>query len=105
MHQFNVFLAFVVRFLTRRFIGDYSSDICFAYPHTVSLDNSPVAVIVWDSPAVSSQERVMCEELDKVCSWADVILLMYSVTDSTSYLTANTINRYMRKVRLVVMAV
>ena len=93
----------MVRFLTRRFIGDYSSDICLAYPHTVSLDNSPVAVIVWDSPAVSSQD---CgEEVEKVCSWADVILLLYSVTDSASYITANTINRYITKVRLGVMAV
>ena len=49
--------AFVVRFLTRRFIGDYSSSICSAYPHTVTLDNSPVAVIVWDTPALSSQVR------------------------------------------------
>ena len=93
----------MVRFLTRRFIGDYSSDICLAYPHTVSLDNNPVAVIVWDSPAVSSQD---CgEEVEKVCGWADVILLLYSVTDSASYVTANTINRYITKVRLGVMAV
>ena len=96
----------MVRFLTRRFIGDYSSDICLAYPHTVSLDNSPVAVIVWDSPAVSSQDcGAMGEEVEKVCSWADVILLLYSVTDSASYVTANTINRYITKVRLGVMAV
>ena len=47
--------AFVVRFLTRRFIGDYSSSVCSAYPHTVRLDNTQVAVIVWDTPALSTQ--------------------------------------------------
>ena len=60
----------MVRFLTRRFIGDYSSDICFAYPHTVSLDNSPVAVIVWDSPAVSSQEpEMVVQEVSRNSCW------------------------------------
>ena len=43
--QPNLFAAFVVRFLTRRFIGDYSSSLSCAYPHTLSLDNAPVSVI------------------------------------------------------------
>ena len=55
MSQSRIISAFVVRFLTRRFIGDYSSSICSAYPHTVTLDHSPVAVIVWDTPALSTQ--------------------------------------------------
>ena len=53
----RILAAFVVRFLTRRFIGDYSSNICSAYPHTVTLDNSQVAVIVWDTPALNTQVR------------------------------------------------
>ena len=47
--------AFVVRFLTRRFIGDYSSNICCAYPHTLALDNIPTSIIVWDTPAISTK--------------------------------------------------
>ena len=38
--------AFVVRFLTRRFIGSYSSSVCCAYPHTVSLDNALWPIVV-----------------------------------------------------------
>ena len=57
MSPSRIISAFVVRFLTRRFIGDYSSTICSAYPHTVTLDHSPVAVIVWDTPALSTQVR------------------------------------------------
>ena len=76
----QVFLpAFVVRFLTRRFIGDYSSSICSAYPHTVTLDNSPVAVIVWDTPALNTQVRLsgrylLCLKYYTVMSgcWRDV---------------------------------
>ena len=91
--------AFVVRFLTRRFIGDYSSSICSAYPHTVSLDNSRVTVIVWDTPALCSNDvSEMSQDVERVASWADVILLLYSVTDSDSYVTANVVNREITKV-------
>ena len=91
--------AFVVRFLTRRFIGDYSSSICSAYPHTVSLDNSRVTLIVWDTPALYSNDVTeMSQDVERVATWADVILLLYSVTDSDSYLTANVVNREITKV-------
>ena len=36
----------------------------------------------------------MCEDLDKVRSWADVILLLYSVTDSESYVTATLAHKH-----------
>ena len=36
----------MVRFLTRRFIGSYSSSVCCAYPHTVSLDNALWPIVV-----------------------------------------------------------
>ena len=63
----SLFTAFVVRFLTRRFIGDYSSSLSCAYPHTLSLDNAPVSVVVWDSPAISTASvHTMCEQLDTV---------------------------------------
>ena len=36
----------------------------------------------------------MCEDLDKVRTWADVILLLYSVTDSESYVTATLAHKH-----------
>ena len=36
----------------------------------------------------------MCEDLDKVRSWADVILVLYSVTDSDSYITATLAHKH-----------
>ena len=68
----SLFTAFVVRFLTRRFIGDYSSSLSCAYPHTLSLDNAPVSVVVWDSPAISTASvHTMCEQLDTVSEISD----------------------------------
>ena len=48
-------LAFVVRYLTRRFIGDYSSSIANTYPHNASLDNMVVPLVVWDTLSIDSQ--------------------------------------------------
>ena len=36
----------------------------------------------------------MCEQLDHVVTWSDVILLLYSITDQTSYNTANIAHKY-----------
>jgi GTPase SAR1 family protein len=87
--------AFVVRYLTRRFIGDYSSSISNTYPHSASLDNMVVPLVVWDTLSIDSQDRVtMCELLDKVVFWSDVIIILYSVTDMGSYNTANLAHKY-----------
>ena len=88
----------MVRFLTRRFIGSYSSSVCCAYPHTVSLDNAlwPIVVSllkyflydqifyainniqVWDTPAICPASiSSMCAQLDDVLAWADVIITVY----------------------------
>ena len=36
----------------------------------------------------------MCEDLELVRSWADVILVLYSVTDSDSYVTATLAHKH-----------
>ena len=43
---------------------------------------------------LSQDVGVMCEDLDKVRSWADVILVLYSVTDSESYVTATLAHKH-----------
>merc|ERR1711892_519550 len=89
--------AFVVRYLTRRFIGDYSSSISNTYPHNASLDNMVVPLVVWDTLSIDSQDRVtMCELLDKVVFWSDVIIIIYAVTDMGSYNTANLAHKYVQ---------
>ena len=55
LHTNQSILAFVVRYLTRRFIGDYSSSIANTYPHNASLDNMVVPLVVWDTLSIDSQ--------------------------------------------------
>ena len=40
----------------------------------------------------------MCEDLDRVRSWADVILLLYSVTDSDTYITATLAHKHINNI-------
>jgi len=53
--------------------------------------------MVWDTLSIDSQDRVtMCELLDKVVFWSDVIIIVYSVTDEGSYNTANLAHKYLQ---------
>ena len=38
----------------------------------------------------------MCDLLDKVVLWSDVIIILYSVTDQESYNTANLAHKYVQ---------
>ena len=40
----------------------------------------------------------MCEDLDRVRSWADVILLLYSVTESETYITATLAHKHINNI-------
>ncbi|XP_064791711.1 ras-like protein family member 11B [Oncorhynchus masou masou] len=79
--------ALVVRFLTRRFIGDYERNAGNLYSREVQVDGEQAAIQVQDTPGVD----VTCNGLslpDHVtCSiqWADAVVLVYSVTDRHSF--------------------
>ncbi|KAI1888710.1 hypothetical protein AGOR_G00171530 [Albula goreensis] len=79
--------ALVVRFLTRRFIGDYERNAGTLYSREVQVDGELVAVQVQDTPGVhgmgddlSSQDHVT-----RSLQWADAVVLVYSVTDCRSF--------------------
>ncbi|XP_028822136.1 ras-like protein family member 11B [Denticeps clupeoides] len=79
--------ALVVRFLTRRFIGDYERNAGNLYSREVQIDSEQVAIQVQDTPGVhvttnglSCSEHVSCS-----IQWADAVVLVYSVTDRRSF--------------------
>ncbi|XP_023323433.1 ras-like protein family member 11A [Eurytemora carolleeae] len=78
--------AFVVRYLTRRFIGDYCSKMENTYPHTSLVDNIITPILVWDT--IQNNQDEMRDRLYTITSWADVIIILYSVTDIQSYNTS-----------------
>uniref|UniRef100_A0A3Q3N127 small monomeric GTPase n=1 Tax=Labrus bergylta TaxID=56723 RepID=A0A3Q3N127_9LABR len=80
--------ALVVRFLTRRFIGDYERNAGNLYSREVQVDSEQVTIQVQDTPGVEVRFYNCVSLPDHVaCSiqWADAVVLVYSVTDRRSF--------------------
>ncbi|XP_041649075.1 ras-like protein family member 11B [Cheilinus undulatus] len=75
--------ALTVRFLTRRFIGEYG-DIDSVYSRVERLDGQDVCFSVWDS--LYSQDGEQAPPIsDKQLQWADGVILVYSICDRLSF--------------------
>ncbi|XP_062998636.1 ras-related and estrogen-regulated growth inhibitor-like protein [Elgaria multicarinata webbii] len=75
--------ALTVRFLTRRFIGEYG-DMESIYTHTLAVEGKEILFHIWDFPC--SQERTDdSSSEDKRVQWADGFVLVYSICDRASF--------------------
>ncbi|KAM3875653.1 ras-like protein family member 11B [Diretmus argenteus] len=79
--------ALVVRFLTRRFIGDYERNAGNLYSREVQVDGEQVSIQVQDTPGVEMIDNSNNLPDHVACSiqWADAVVLVYSVTDRRSF--------------------
>ncbi|XP_077464069.1 ras-like protein family member 11B [Stigmatopora argus] len=79
--------ALVVRFLTRRFIGDYERNAGNLYSREVQVDGEQVSLQVQDTPGVeiSDNGAVLPDHVSCFLQWADAVVLVYSVTDRRSF--------------------
>ncbi|XP_030266779.1 ras-related and estrogen-regulated growth inhibitor-like protein [Sparus aurata] len=75
--------ALTVRFLTRRFIGEYG-DIESVYSRVDRIDAQDVCFNVWDSPYTQDDGKSLSLP-DKQLQWADGIVLVYSICDRRSF--------------------
>ncbi|XP_030044164.1 ras-related and estrogen-regulated growth inhibitor-like protein [Microcaecilia unicolor] len=75
--------ALTVRFLTRRFIGEYG-DTESIYTHNEMVDGREICFSVWDSvyPQNPSLQGCVSEEQLR---WADGFILVYSICDRASF--------------------
>ncbi|XP_059411341.1 ras-related and estrogen-regulated growth inhibitor-like protein [Carassius carassius] len=75
--------ALTVRFLTRRFIGEYG-DIESIYSHTDKIDGRDICFNIWDSLCPQNGEEsgyINARQLH----WADGYILVYSICDRASF--------------------
>uniref|UniRef100_A0A336KVV4 small monomeric GTPase n=1 Tax=Culicoides sonorensis TaxID=179676 RepID=A0A336KVV4_CULSO len=72
--------ALTVRYLTRRFIGEYRSKTDLLYKQTVVLDTGLLDVEIVDISAETDDDFPMEQIL-----WADACLIVYSITDRNSF--------------------
>lgn len=78
--SFSIFFAaLTVRYLTRRFIGEYRSKTDLLYRQTVTLDSGLLDIEIVDISA--ENDEFPSEQLQ----WADACLIVYSITDRSSY--------------------
>ncbi|KAA0708696.1 Ras-like protein family member 11B [Triplophysa tibetana] len=79
--------ALVVRFLTKRFIGDYERNVGNLYSREVQIDGEQVAIQVQDTPGVqvNAKGRSCTDHVARAIQWADAVVMVYSVTDCRSF--------------------
>ncbi|KAJ8000215.1 hypothetical protein DPEC_G00202530 [Dallia pectoralis] len=75
--------ALTVRFLTRRFIGEYGN-IESIYSHNDKIDGREICFNVWDSLCPQNGE-VTGHISDRQLQWADGFILVYSICDCASF--------------------
>ncbi|XP_077300578.1 ras-related and estrogen-regulated growth inhibitor-like protein isoform X2 [Arctopsyche grandis] len=86
--------ALTVRYLTRRFIGEYRSNTDLLYRQTITVNNNPLEVEIIDV----SGEGEDCFPVEQV-QWADACLVVYAITDRKSFLHAAETLAALHKVR------
>uniref|UniRef100_A0A1A8FVK2 small monomeric GTPase n=3 Tax=Nothobranchius TaxID=28779 RepID=A0A1A8FVK2_9TELE len=72
--------ALTVRFLTRRFIGEYG-DIESIYSRVDRIDGQETCINIWDSQAGLNSSSIS----DKQLQWADGTILVYDICDRGSF--------------------
>ncbi|KAM4567575.1 ras-related and estrogen-regulated growth inhibitor-like protein [Fundulus diaphanus] len=72
--------ALTVRFLTRRFIGEYG-DIESIYSRVDRVDGQEICINIWDSQAGGKSGSIS----DKQLQWADGMVLVYDICDRGSF--------------------
>lgn len=75
-----LFTALTVRYLTRRFIGEYRSNTDLLYKQTITLESGLLDVEIIDISA-DDEEGFPSDQIQ----WADAVLIVYSITDRESF--------------------
>ncbi|XP_040823010.1 ras-like protein family member 11B [Ochotona curzoniae] len=94
--------ALVVRFLTKRFIGDYERNAGNLYSRQVQVDGETLAIQVQDTPGVQVHEdSLSCsEQLNRCIRWADAVVIVFSITDHKSYELIGQLHQHVRQLHL-----
>ncbi|KAG4077757.1 hypothetical protein HA402_011186 [Bradysia odoriphaga] len=87
--------AVTVRYLTKRFIGEYSSSSDFLYRHSVTFDSVTTEVEIMDT---SKCAKTGC--LYEHIRWGDAFLVVYSICDKSSFADAEDYLQQLSKLKL-----
>jgi len=86
--------AMIVRFLTKRFIGEYDQNIGLMYHHHTKLENEEVRVEILESGG-----KDFIESSDVHTLWGDMFVLVYAINDRSSFEELIPLRQHLEKVR------
>ncbi|KAK6170787.1 hypothetical protein SNE40_019092 [Patella caerulea] len=86
--------ALIVRYLTKRFIGDYDPEMDDIFKHTTTIDGKQVTIHIMDT--VWSYKHSHHQYKEDPITWADGFLLVYSVTDRDSFISVQELVESLR---------
>ncbi|XP_018616849.1 ras-related and estrogen-regulated growth inhibitor-like protein [Scleropages formosus] len=89
--------AVLVRFLTRRFIGEYASNTNSLYRKRLSIDGRQLNLEVFDPCSQNVESRCILEE---PMEWADGFVVVYDISDRLSFLNAKSILCQIKEARM-----
>ncbi|KAK1167243.1 ras-related and estrogen-regulated growth inhibitor-like protein [Acipenser oxyrinchus oxyrinchus] len=89
--------ALIVRFLTRRFIGEYASASECIYRKRLSIDGKHMNLEIYDPCSQPCDGR---SSLNNQVHWADVFVVVYDISDRSSFTTAKAIVQLIRDLHL-----
>eukprot|EP00063_Salmo_salar_P029798 XP_014004633.1 PREDICTED: ras-related and estrogen-regulated growth inhibitor-like protein [Salmo salar] len=86
--------ALTVRFLSRRFIGEYGN-IESIYSHNVVMDGRDITFNIWDSPCCQDLS-METSPYEKKVQWANGFVLVYSICDRASF---NSVTKLIQSIK------
>uniref|UniRef100_A0A8D3BC39 small monomeric GTPase n=1 Tax=Scophthalmus maximus TaxID=52904 RepID=A0A8D3BC39_SCOMX len=89
--------ALIVRFLTRRFIGEYASSSECVYRKCVCVEGRQVHLELYEPCSQACEGK---SALNDQIRWADGFILVYDISDRSSFLTAKALLRLIRELHL-----
>ncbi|XP_072914105.1 ras-like protein family member 11A-like [Hemitrygon akajei] len=93
--------ALIVRFLTRRFIGDYEPNTGALYTRQMNIDGDQITLQVQDTPFIiqgDGDDPRSQEVITRSLHWADGFVLVFSLTDTDSWKTLRPLHQQIRKI-------
>lgn len=89
--------ALTVRYLTKRFIGEYRSNTDLLYRQVVNINNASLEAEIIDVSNGPSDTTFPLEQVQ----WADACVVVYSITDKSSFQYALEALENLQKIRTV----
>ncbi|XP_075727426.1 ras-related and estrogen-regulated growth inhibitor isoform X2 [Rhipicephalus microplus] len=87
----RIAIALVVRFLTKRYIGEYDHQTENRYKSEMMVDGEPVLFEILDTCPRSEDELPR----DEILQWADGFMLVYSIVDRASFRYLGLLRRHL----------